>query len=353
MDRRPARPRFEANPCTFSSEWPLTPASTAKPVIFTSIHGDRSPRAVVTHAHSDRARAGSARYLAARPGEAVLRLRVQPDANIDTLPYGEPVDHNGVRISFHPAGHILGSAQVRLEHRGHVVVCSGDYKLHADPTTTPFEPVRCHVFLTESTFGLPIYRWPADPFPEIDAWWRANQDAGKASILYGYALGKAQRLIAGVDPTIGPIYVHGAVDRFMQPYRDGGVSLPPTTPVAALDKKSTDWSRGGSSSRPPSAHGTPWMRTFGRASTAFAIGLDADSRHPPAARGRSRLRRLRPRRLARPLLRAIQTTEARTIWVTHVSVAVVVRYLREKGYEAEGLATRFSDEDEAATGASE
>src|SRR5437870_3685353 len=101
-------------------------------------------RAVVTHAHSDHARPGSERYLAARPGEAVLRLRIGADANIDTLPYSEPVEHNGVRISFHPAGHILGSAQVRVEHRGHVVVCSGDYKLHPDPTTTPFEPVRCH-----------------------------------------------------------------------------------------------------------------------------------------------------------------------------------------------------------------
>ena len=302
------------------------------------------PRAVVTHAHSDHARPGSGRYLAARPGETVLRLRVGQEAVIDTLPYGEPVDQNGVRISFHPAGHILGSAQVRLEHQGHVVVCSGDYKLHADPTTTPWEPVRCDVFLTESTFGLPIYRWPTDVFAEIDAWWRGNQDAGKASILYGYSLGKAQRLIAGVDPTLGPIYVHGAVDTFMQPYRDSGVSLPPTTPVAALDRKTTDWSRA-LIVAPPSAHGTPWMRTFGRASTAFASGW-------------MRIRGTRRRRAVDrgfvvsdhvdwpDLLRAIDATGARTIWVTHGNVAVVVRYLREKGFEAEGIATRFTDEED-------
>jgi putative mRNA 3-end processing factor len=309
------------------------------------------PRAVVTHAHADHARPGSGRYLAARPGEVVLRVRIGADALVDTLPYGEAVTHNGVRISFHPAGHILGSAQVRLEHQGHVVVCSGDYKLHADPTTTPWEPVRCDVFLTESTFGLPIYRWPADPFPEIDAWWRGNQAAGKASILYGYALGKAQRLIAGVDPSIGPIYVHGAVDRFMQAYRDSGVSLPPTTPVAAADKKTTDWSRA-LIVAPPSAHGTPWMRTFGRASTAFASGW-------------MRIRGTRRRRAVDrgfvvsdhvdwpDLLRAIDATGARTIWVTHGNVAVVVRYLREKGFEAEGIATRYSDEEEAATEANE
>jgi putative mRNA 3-end processing factor len=187
------------------------------------------PRAVITHAHADHARRGSDSYLAARDGELVLRTRLGDTARIDTLPYGENVLHNGVRISLHPAGHILGSAQVRIEHNGQVWVVSGDYKLEADPTCAAFEPVACHVFVSESTFGLPIYRWPpqAEVFSDINAWWRSNQAAGKASLLFGYALGKSQRLLAGIDPAIGPIYLHGAVDRLVKDYRAAGVPLPP------------------------------------------------------------------------------------------------------------------------------
>src|SRR5207302_5238782 len=124
------------------------------------------PRAVVTHAHADHARAGCGRYLAAEPGRLLLRTRLGDQADITTVPYGEPVEHHGVRVSFHPAGHVLGSAQVRLERRGEVWVVSGDYKLDPDPTCAPFEPVRCHALVTESTFGLPIYRWhaPAESF---------------------------------------------------------------------------------------------------------------------------------------------------------------------------------------------
>src|SRR5262249_30997703 len=161
------------------------------------------------------------------PGAAVLRTRLGPDARIDTIPYGSAVEHRGVRVSLHPAGHILGSAQVRLEHRGQVWVVSGDYKLGPDPTCTPFEPVRCHAFVTESTFGLPVYSWPApaEVFAGIHAWWRGNQEEGKASLLCGYALGKAQRLLAGLDPDVGPIYLHGAVAKLTRDYRDSGVLL--------------------------------------------------------------------------------------------------------------------------------
>src|SRR5207244_4084533 len=138
---------------------------------------------------------------------------------------GEAINHNGVSISLHPAGHILGSAQVRIEHNGQVWVVSGDYKLEPDVTCAPFEPVRCHVFVSESTYGLPIYRWPsqAEVFADINAWWRRNQQAGKASLLFGYSLGKSQRLLAGLDPAIGPIYLHGAVARLVKDYRATGV----------------------------------------------------------------------------------------------------------------------------------
>jgi len=143
------------------------------------------PRAVITHAHVDHARTGSEHYLCAEPGRGILQNRLGPDASIDGLPYGRPMEHNGVRLSFHPAGHVLGSAQVRLEHRGQVWVVTGDYKLDPDSTCAPFEPVRCHAILTESTFGLPVYRWapPHEVFAEINRWWRANRDAGRASLL--------------------------------------------------------------------------------------------------------------------------------------------------------------------------
>ena len=170
--------------------------------------------AVITHAHADHAREGSAAYLTARPGAALLRARLGEAASIQALDYGEPLDLNGVRVSLHPAGHILGSAQVRMERAGEVWVVSGDYKTAPDPTCTPFEPVRCHTFVTESTFGLPIFRWrpEAEVAAAINAWWRANREAGKASLLFAYALGKAQRVLAALDTDIGPIYTHGAVE---------------------------------------------------------------------------------------------------------------------------------------------
>ena len=224
----------------------------------------RVERAVITHAHGDHARWGSRHYLASREGERVLQTRLGPGARIRAVEFGESVSINGVRISLHPAGHILGSAQVRVEHRGEVWVVSGDYKTEADPTCTPFEPVRCHTFVTESTFGLPIYRWrpDAEVFAGIDAWWRANAQAGRASLLFGYALGKAQRLLAGIDPSIGPIYTHGAVERLTADYRETGIAMPPTrNPMS--EPRGHDWG-GAMVLAPPSAHGTPWK--IGRAS---------------------------------------------------------------------------------------
>ena len=163
-------------------------------------------RAVITHAHSDHARPGSAAYLCARPGETLLRARIGAEAAIQALDYGERITLDGVTVSVHPAGHILGSAQVRIEYRGEVWVVSGDYKLAADPTCAPFEPLRCHTFVTESTFALPIFRWPAESsvIAAIQDWWRANQQAGKTSVLFAYPIGKAQRVLASLDAAIDP-----------------------------------------------------------------------------------------------------------------------------------------------------
>jgi putative mRNA 3-end processing factor len=300
-------------------------------------------RAVVTHAHSDHARWGCERYLGSREGGRVLRTRLGADARIRLAGWGETVEVNGVRVSLHPAGHILGSAQVRLEYRGEVWVVSGDYKTEPDATCTPWEPVRCHTFVTESTFGLPVYRWPpqAEVFAEIDAWWRANAAAGKASLIMGYALGKAQRLLAGLDPAIGPIFTHGAVERLTRDYRDSGVELPPTTYVGEAPR-GMSWA-GAMIVAPPSADATPWTRRFGPLSNAFASGW-------------MRIRGVRRRRaLDRgfvlsdhvdwpALIAAIGETGAECVWATHGYSAQLVRWLEEHGYRARAVETRFTGE---------
>ncbi|HOX03573.1 MAG TPA: ligase-associated DNA damage response exonuclease [Candidatus Paceibacterota bacterium] len=192
-------------------------------------------RAVITHGHSDHAFPGHGAYLCAEPGVAILRQRLGARASIAGLSYGTSRDCGGVRISLHPAGHILGSAQVRLEHRGEVWVCSGDYKLDSDPTCAPFEPVRCHTFITESTFGLPVYRWPRPALvaAQINGWWRGNRAAGVSSLLFAYSLGKAQRILASIDPSLGPILAHPSILQFYPAYETAGVALPAVDPATA------------------------------------------------------------------------------------------------------------------------
>lgn len=300
-------------------------------------------RAVITHAHADHARPGHARYLAARPAEGVLRSRLGAGMALDCVEYGEVRHLNGVQVSLHPAGHVLGSAQVRVEHRGEVWVVSGDYKLDADPTCAPFEPVRCHTFVTESTFGLPVYRWEAPQriFAKVNAWWAANAAAGRASVLYGYAFGKAQRILMGVDAGIGPIFVHGAVQVLNEAYRASGVALPETLQVSEVARK-FDFSRA-LVVAPPSAQATPWLRRFGDFSDGFASGW-------MAIRGAKKQRNvdlglvLSDHADWPSLLRAIEASEASRVLVTHGSVPVMVRYLRERGLEADALETPFAGE---------
>ena len=300
-------------------------------------------RAVVTHAHGDHATWGCRSYLTSAPGRGVLALRLGPDASITGLPFGEPTLLQGVRVSLHPAGHILGSAQVRIEAAGEVWVVSGDYKIDPDRTCTPFELVRCHTFVTESTFGLPVYRWPPQSatFAEINAWWRANAAAGKTSLLYGYALGKAQRLIAGLDSSIGPILTHGAVERMTAAYREAGIDLPPTTHALLVTRKAER--QGAIVVAPPSAEGTTWARRFGPSSSAFASGW----MRVRGARRRRALDRGFPLsdHVDWPaLLAAIEATGAEHVWVTHGFTGVVTRWLQERGLDARAVATRFEGE---------
>ena len=304
-------------------------------------------RAVITHAHSDHARTGHAHYLAHADSAAILRRRLGEDITLQTLAYGESIEHRGVRLSLHPAGHVLGSAQVRLEHGGRVWVASGDYKLEADGTCAPFEPVRCDTFITESTFGLPIYRWPSQAalFAGIDAWWRANAAAGRASLLYAYALGKAQRLLHGVDASIGPIVAHGAVEPLNAIYREAGVPLPPTFHAAdpALDKAALSRAL---VIAPPSAARSPWIRRFGAdPSDAFASGW-MQLRGTRRRRGVDRGFVVSDHADWPGLMAAIRGTGAERVFVTHGSVATMVRWLGEQGLQAQAFATEYGDEEE-------
>ena len=297
-------------------------------------------RAVITHAHSDHARMGHGHYLAARPAEGVLRTRLG-EIDLQTLAYGERILHNGVALSLHPAGHVLGSAQVRLEHGGAVWVASGDYKVAPDKTCAPFEPVKCDVFITESTFGLPIYRWCPDDeiFADINGWWSRNVVAGRASVLTCYSFGKAQRVLSGVDPSIGPIIVHGAVEPLNRAYRAAGVELPPTQMVVDVKDKA-DLKRA-LVICPPSAAASPWMRRFGAdAQTAFASGW-MQLRGARRRGGYDRGFVLSDHADWPGLLGAIGATGAQRIIVTHGSVPVMVRYLTEQGLQAEGFDTEY------------
>jgi putative mRNA 3-end processing factor len=304
-------------------------------------------RAIVTHAHGDHLTWGCGDYLVADRGLALARTRLGAHGErARGIPYRETRLINGVSVSLHPAGHILGSAQIRLEASGQVWVVSGDYKTQADSTCDPFEPVRCHTFITESTFGLPIYQWAPqhEVFSEINAWWQRNAESGRASLLYGYSLGKAQRLLSGLDASIGPIVAHGAVETMVAHYREAGVSLPPTVAATALDQQAI---RRSIALAPPNVDGSPWTKRFGDAATAFASGW-------MRVRGARRWRSLdRGFTLSDhvdwpSLLQAIDATGASRVWVTHGFTAPVVRWLTERGLEAQVLPTRYSGEREDA-----
>jgi putative mRNA 3-end processing factor len=303
-------------------------------------------KAIITHAHSDHARLGSTKYLAAEPGKRILRTRLGFDSNIETIAYNQSIKIGDVNVSFHPAGHVLGSAQVRVEHKGEVWVASGDYKIEVDKTCAQFEPVKCDVFITESTFGLPIYRWASDAsiFAQINQWWQKNREQGRSSVLYAYALGKSQRVLAGIDSGIGPIYTHGAVENITTQYRESGVSLPETTYVGSLPK-GTKY-EGAMIIAPPSAQGSPWTRQFNKQSSAFASGwmrIRGTRRRKSVDRGFA----LSDHADWDGLNAAIAATGASRVIVTHGYSSEFVKWLLEKGLSAQTMSTKFEGEGES------
>lgn len=305
-------------------------------------------KAVLTHAHADHTYRGNQDYLVPTEGERLSRIRLGDDAKISSQKYGEVTTIGGVKVSFHPAGHVLGSSQVRVEYKGEIWVISGDYKLMPDATAAPFEPVKCHHFITEATFGLPIYRWQPTEFifEQINDWWRANQEKGKVSVIFAYSLGKSQRIMNGIDRTIGRIFTHGAVERLTEAYRESGVDLPETTYVGAVENKKEF--AGGLIVAPPSAHGSQWLKRFGAHSTGFASGWMM-VRGARRAKAVDRGFVLSDHADWTELQTAIKSAEAETVYVTHGFVPELVRWLNETGQHAVPLKTNYGDEEEKET----
>jgi len=308
-------------------------------------------RAVVTHAHADHARRGHGAYLASAASAGVLRARLG-DITLQPLAYGEGVDIGGVRVSLHPAGHVLGSAQVRLEYRGQVWVASGDYFVsgHAgdhNSTCTPFEPVRCHCFITESTFGLPVYRWrpQREVLAQVNDWWRANAQAGRSSLLLAYSFGKAQRLLAGVDAGIGPIVVHDSVDAINDAYRAQGVALPATLRLVEVKDKSL--LKRALVIAPPGAAGGAWTQALGDGRDAFASGW-MQLRGARRRQGVDRGFVLSDHADWPGLQAAIAASGAERVIVTHGYEAVMVRWLQQQGLQAGSFRTEYGGDDAAA-----
>jgi len=299
--------------------------------------------ALITHGHSDHARPGHGRYLCTRQAAPVIRHRLGP-VRLEMIACGEVRRIGGVAVSFHPAGHVPGSAQIRVERDGEVWVVSGDYKVDADGLSEPFEPVACHTFISECTFGLPVFRWEPQEviLAQINRWWAANAAEGRISILGAYALGKAQRILSGLDPSIGPILTHGAVEATTEILRSQGYALPATVPVTAgVGAKSHPRAI---VIAPPSAEATPWASRFGpTAAAAFASGW-------------MRLRGVRRRRGAETgfvlsdhadwpgLNQAIRATGAERVFVTHGYTAVFRRWLETQGYDAGIVQTEYEGE---------
>ena len=295
------------------------------------------PRAVVTHAHGDHARAGSGRYHVAAAGVGLMRERLGADAVIDAHAWSQPFTLGEVSVSLHPSGHILGAAQVRMAHAGRVVVVSGDYKRDPDPTCEAFEPLRCDVFVTESTFGLPVYRWPpmAQVIDELLAWWADCARRQIPAVLFCYALGKAQRLLAELAArSQRTVYVHGAMLRLVATYRAAGVRMAPTEAVRD-EAKGHDFA-GELILAPPAAAGSPWMKRFAKASTGFASGW-------MQIRGNRRRRGYDRGFVASDhadwpgLLQSVADSGASRIYVTHGEGDALIRHLCELGHDARPL----------------
>ena len=299
--------------------------------------------ALITHAHADHARSGSQQYVATAISEGILRKRLGDKIALQGIQYGEKLKFGDTWISFHSAGHVMGSAQIRVEYKDEVWVVSGDYKRCADPTCEPFEVIPCDVFITEATFGLPIYKWDSGEVTShhIYDWWQTDHD--RPSILFCYSFGKAQRVLSELMKfTDQPVYVHGAIAALNEIYRAQNIALLPAISTSEVERgyKYT----GDLILAPPSGHRSSWMKRFKSPQTAFASGWMA-VRGARRRRGYERGFVLSDHADWSSLTRTIQETGARQVYVTHGQNDVLSRYLREVcQIRAEPLETLFEGE---------
>ena len=308
------------------------------------------PKVVITHAHSDHARPGSGAYLCHRLTVPLLRLRLGPEGSYQGMEWGEPVFINGVRLSLHPAGHIVGSSQVRVEFQDEVWVVSGDYKTEDDGLSGAFDLQKCHVFITESTFGLPIYNWKPQPeiFTSIRDWVSQNAADGKTSVLIAYSLGKAQRLLSCLEPVTEKIFVHGAIDNVHQTLVDAGIALPAVERV--MPDMAKEVFRGRVVIAPASAENSSWMRRF----SPYAVGVCSGWMQ---VRGNMRRRNadagfaLSDHADWKGLIETVVATGAEKVFVTHGFQATMARYLNEKGIRAAEVKTEFGEDEEGVAAA--
>lgn len=300
-------------------------------------------KAILSHGHADHARWGSSSYLCTPTAAPVIKYRLG-DINLETLPFGEEKLINGVSFSFHPAGHILGSAQIKVSYKGEIVVFSGDYKTANDGFSEAFEPVKCHTFITESTFGLPVYHWQDQKwvFNEMEEWCKNNRNNGHLSILYGYSLGKAQRILQGLPESVGPIFTHSTIEAVLNVMRNQGVSLKNTMPVNEHLTRAKLLS--GVIIAPPAVQNSNWLKKFEPIRNGVVSGW-------MALRGARRRRNtdkgfvLSDHADWEGLNEAIGLTGAENVFVTHGYTDILSKWLIDKGLNAHPLETNFEGDE--------
>jgi putative mRNA 3-end processing factor len=300
-------------------------------------------KAVITHAHSDHARWGSKYYLCHHDTKPLLQLRLGNN-QYQSISWNEPIYLNGVRLTLFPAGHIIGSSQVRVEHQGEIWVVSGDYKLENDGLSGQFEPVKCHNFITESTFGLPIYNWKPQQeiYSGIKEWIQKNQAQGKTSVLIAYSLGKAQRLLQPIAEVSDKLFAHGAVYNVHMALVNAGWKLP------ALEKVNHDTTKeslkGAVVIAPSSAEGSPWLKRFAPYEIGICSGwmqVRGNTRRKNADAGFA----LSDHADWKGLIEACKATEAECIYTTHGFQSVFTRYLNEQGLSSKEVKTEYGDDE--------
>jgi putative mRNA 3-end processing factor len=299
-------------------------------------------KAIISHGHADHSRWGNKKYITHHDNIPIMKHRL---GEIDVMgkAYRESFTINNVKFSLHPAGHVIGSSQIRVEHQGEVWVFTGDYKDEADGVCTPYDPVKCHTFITECTFGLPAFKWKpqAEVMAEINEWWQSNKAEGRTSVLFGYSLGKAQRLLKHLDTNIGDIYTHGAIENMTNVLRTR-VDFPETKLITRETTKKE--LNGNLVLAPPSAHGGTWIRKMVPYVTASASGW-------MTFRGARRRRAIDKGFVMSDhcdwdgLLKSIKATECEKVICTHGYTDIFSRYLREIGYDARTEATQYEDEE--------